>query len=385
MRAEGRDAVRARTSGRVDEGVLDLRVTDARIDELRFAMDPPLVLAGDPITTRDYVVAQVTLEGGATGTGYVLTRGQPIGAAAEAVARELPGSTLAELFAVPTHVRGRSPAQRACAIVDICAWDLLGTVHETPVWRLLGEARMHQPALLVAGYRRQGESELNMARRLVAWRGKGYRTIKIAGEADDAYLDRLLVAIRDLAAIEDLNLVLDLGFGSRDVDQVLAAADRWHPAGITWIEDPLPAAAAADIAAVRSNSPIAVAVGDEADPDELAGLRRASAIDVLRADATTLGGLTGLLDIAATADTPLSLHVYPEIHRHVAFVASTDSPIESFPADDPFDFVDRFIHTEDGALVDGGYLPPPSPGLGIRYRPEAVPGNLIRSTLFTAD
>ncbi|MGV9803295.1 enolase C-terminal domain-like protein [Mycobacterium sp. NPDC003449] len=365
--------------------MLDLRVTDARIDELRFDMDPPLVLAGTPITTRDYVVAQVTLEGGATGTGYVLTRGQPIGAAAEAVARELPGRTLAELFAVPAHIWGRSPVQRARAIVDICAWDLLGILHETPVWRLLGEARPYQPALLVVGYRRQGEDDLDMARRLVGWRDKGFRTVKIAGGADDAYLDRLLVAIRDLAAIGDLDLVLDLGFGSRDVDQVLAAAARWHPVGITWIEDPLPAAAAAEIAAVRVESPITVAAGDEADPDELAGLRNASAVDVLRADATTVGGLTGLLDIAASADTPISLHVYPEIHRHVAFVVDTESPIECFPANDPFDYVDRFIHSQDSGLVDGGYLPPLSPGLGLRYRPEAVPGNLIRSILFTAD
>ena len=129
----------------VDEGILDLRVTHAQVDELRFAIDPPLQLAGRSIHAREYVVLEITLETGTTGTAYVLTRGQPIGAAANAVAHHALGCTLAQLFSPRDQVLGKSPDQRARAVLDNCAWDLAGLVQEVPTWRLLGTTRPTSP------------------------------------------------------------------------------------------------------------------------------------------------------------------------------------------------------------------------------------------------
>jgi L-alanine-DL-glutamate epimerase-like enolase superfamily enzyme len=370
---------------RFDEGILGLRVTSAQVDELRFEMDPPLQLAGRTIHTRDYVVLQITLETGATGTAYVLTRGQPIGAAAEAVALQVLGGSLANLFSYDEQGRGRSPDQRARAVLDSCAWDLAGVLQEVPTWRLLGDTRAYQPALLVAGYRRHDETDQAMARRLVSWRDAGYRSVKIAADLRDGATTQLLAEIRNLVPVEELDVALDLGFAGRDVSQIVEAARAWETYGITWVEDPVQAAAAADIAAMRAAAPLPIAAGDEATPGELLGLLDLSAVDVLRADSTTIGGLTGLSEVVARANVPVSLHVYPEIHRHAALVMAADSPIEIFPPGDDFDFVDRFVHCEESNLVDGRFLPPMSPGLGLRYRPEAVPNNVIRSTSFTAD
>jgi L-alanine-DL-glutamate epimerase-like enolase superfamily enzyme len=368
-----------------DEGILGLRVASTQVDELRFEMDPPLQLAGRFIHTREYVVLQVTLETGATGTAYVLTRGQPIGAAAEAVAQQVLGYSLASLFSHDEQGRGKSPNQRARAVMDNCAWDLAGVLQEVPTWRLLGDTRRYQPALLVAGYRRHGESDQMMARRLVSWRDKGYRSVKIAADLEDGRTAKLLAEIRNLVSIDDLELVLDVGFAGRNVSQIVAAARAWEPYGITWVEDPVKAAAAADIGAMRAAAPLPIAAGDEASSAELLSLMDHSAVDVLRADSTTVGGLTGLSAVVARANVPVSLHVYPEIHRHAALVMEADSPIETFPAGDDFDFVDRFVHSDDSTLLDGRFQPPTSPGLGLRYRPEAVPNNVIRSTSFTVD
>lgn len=385
MRQDQVEAIRRLTLGRIDEAVLDLRVTDAKVDELRFDMTPPLELAGRIIPTREYVVVQVTLEGGTTGTGYVLTRGQPVGPAAEAVLKGMIGQCLADLFSLDRLARGRSPEHRARAVVDICAWDLLGLLHQTPTWRLLGEARAYQPALLVAGYRRHGENDQTMARRLAGLRDNGFRSIKIAGNPHDETVTGLLTELRSLVPIGDLQVVLDLGFSGRDVRQVVEATKAWEEFGVTWVEDPVPVVDAGVIAEIRAGSPIPLAAGDEGDPDELLKLLDNGAVDVLRADATTVGGLTGLCEIISRASIPTSLHIYPEIHRHVSFGLPMDSPIESFPADDPFDFVDRFIHTDNSSLVNGGHTPPNSPGLGMRYRPEVTSQNMIRSTSISAD
>ncbi|OPX12925.1 enolase C-terminal domain-like protein [Mycobacterium sp. AT1] len=369
----------------LDEGILDLRVTRTRVDQLRFDIDPPLHLAGRSIGSREYVVLEVTLETGATGTAYVLTRGQPIGAAASALAHQVLDSTLGQLFSPRGQLLGRSPDQRARAVLDNCAWDLAGLVQGVPTWRLLGASRTSQPVLLVAGYRRHGESDGLMARRLAGWREKGYRSVKIAADLRSDATTRLLAAIREIATADELELVVDLGFAGRDVSQVVDAARAWEPYGIAWVEDPLPVGAATDIAEMRAAAALPIAAGDEASQGELFGLLDADAVDVLRADSTTVGGLTGLSDVVTRATVPVALHVYPEIHRHAALVMNGVSPIETFPPDDPFDFVDRFVQCEDSALVDGGFLPPTTPGLGLRYRPESLSDNVVESTTFAAD
>lgn len=367
-----------------DAGIFGLRVTRARVDELRFDIDPPLHLAGRSVRTRNYVVVQVTLETGLTGTAYVLTRGQPIRGAAEGMAQNIIGARLATLFTADRRDRGTSAVGRARAVFDNCAWDLLGILREIPTWQLFGDLPRDQPALLVAGYRRHGESDAGMARRLVTWHERGFRSVKIAANLDDDATTNVLAALRNLATVEELEVVLDLGFAGHDVSRVVEAAQRWAPYGVTWLEDPLPAAAAFDTAAIRTTAQLPIAAGDEASPDELATLLRNSAVDVLRADTTTIGGLSGLADIAVGSKVPISLHIYPEIHRHAALTMTGASPVETFPSGDEFDFVDRFIGYRDPPIVDGRFVAPSTPGLGLYYRPEAVLPNIIHSVTVTA-
>lgn len=368
----------------IDPAALDLRVTSTRVDELHFRMDPALRLAGKAVRSRDYVVLQITLENGATGTAYVLTRGQAIGVAAEKLAHQVLGGSLASLFVVGVGDLGTSPEGRAQALVDNCAWDLAGVVQQTPTWTLLGHSRPRQPGLLVAGYRRHQESDQAMARRLVGWRDKGYRSIKIAANPDDdGATTKVLAHIREQASAEDLELVLDLGFAGRDVGQVVKAAQDWEPYDITWLEDPVSTSAAAETGAIRTLSPLPIAAGDEASPAELADLSKHDAVDVLRADSTTVGGLTGLIEIAESAAVPVSFHIYPEIHRHAAFVMQSASPIETFPPLDCFDFVDRFIRADDLDIDDGMFSAPQTPGLGLRYLPESAESSVVRSKSFS--
>lgn len=370
--------------GRIDAEMLGLRVTGTRVDELRFPMIPPLRLAGRSVHNREYVVLQVTLETGITGTAYVLTRGQPICAATKSLAQQIIGHDLASLFAKAERISGKSADHRARAILDNCAWDLAGQLLEVPTCRLLADTGQRQPALLVAGYRRLGECDDSMARRLVDCRDSGYRWLKIAADIADAGTTRLLTAIRKLVSADDLKLVLDLGFAGHDPAQLRAAVQEWQPFDITWVEDPAPVEVASLIAKMRTGSGIPIAAGDEASSDELYGLLDHSAVDVLRADSTTVGGLTGVAEVVARSNVPISLHVYPEIHRHAAVTMAADSPVETFPRSDEFDFVDRFLHAEDATLVDGYFAPPTTPGLGVQYQPEAVSANVVHTTTFNA-
>lgn len=366
----------------VERDVFDLRVRTVRVDLLRFAIDPPLRLAGKAIPTREYVVLEVALSNGMTGTGYVLTRGQPIEEAARRLAAGLVGTRLENLFATRPADHGRDPLQRAQAVVDQCAWDLLGQAAGVPVTTLLGQVHDEQPVLLVAGYRRHGETDEAMAERLAGWHADGYRWLKIAADADPDDTAAVLRHLRRLAPADDLQVVVDVGFAGESTVRMAQAAREWEAYGLTWIEDPFPPASVESIAATRSHSPGLVAAGDEATPTELAHIVAAGAVDVLRADCTTTGGLTGLGRLAAASTLPVSCHVYPEIHRHLAFALTGTSPVESFPPRDPFDFVDRFIEPSDWNPRDGRVAAPAEPGLGITYRPDRLTSQLVRSRTY---
>jgi mandelate racemase len=103
------------------------------------------------------------------------------------------------------------------------------------------------------------------------------------------------------------------------------------------------------------------------------------AVDVLRADATCVGGITGLLAVrehARARGIPVSTHIYPELHRHVVLADPGGGLLEAFRADSPFDTPQAFstppaleLDPSSGVRV---VRAPPEPGLGLRIDWEQV-------------
>lgn len=351
---------------------LNLPVARVRVHLLRFGISPDLVLGAKRVTSREYVVLECELTNGSIGTAYVLTRGQPIWEAANEFARSAVGKPLRFLFAQTRERRGSTPMQRAAAVVDVCGWDLLGQLSDMPVWRLLAKTARPKKVLAVAGYRRTGESDGDVGRRLQLLATSGIGFVKVAAEADTSTTADLLSEIRVSNPPAALDLVVDMGFAATDAESASRAIESWSAHRLAWVEDPFQPSAARATATLRENSVVAVGAGDEATPDELRDLVAADAVDIVRMDATTTGGITGVCDLLATTDSRTSFHVYPEIHRHLAVVSDAVHEIEMFPPRDPFDFVDRFIHASDLVVDGAGQLPvPQAAGLGLLYAPEA--------------
>src|SRR5262249_61490826 len=95
----------------------------------------------------------------------------------------------------------------------------------------------------------------------------------------------------------------------------------------------------------------------------------AGAVDVLQADATRCGGITGFLRAGAVCDAaglPLSAHTAPGVHVHVCCAVSRVRHLEYF-----HDHVRIERMLFDGALdpIDGALTPDRSrPGLGIELK-----------------
>lgn len=364
---------------RIPAAVLaDQVITRARVHELRYGISPPLRLPAGAVPAREYVVLELGLAEGTIGTAYVLTRGAPIYDAAHSLAASLVGRPLGDAIAGSAAGRGTSPPQRARSLADICAWDLLGKTAGVPTWQLLSTRATPRPALAVAGYQRAGESPERFGDRLHGLSDNGIAAVKIAAGADDAETAELLAAVR--AREPTLDLVVDMGFAAHSVGAAHESIRGWRLYDLAWVEDPFPPHETAAIAAVRASGAGAlIGAGDEAPPSSLYAMLEQDAVDLIRMDVTTTGGLTGLLELVHAADRRVSLHIYPEVHRHVATAFPAVEEVELFLPADPFDFVDRFIRA-DGLNIDqaGDVAVPRTPGLGLSFDRERAVANITR-------
>lgn len=360
-------------------------IMSAQAWELKFEISPPLRLPAGCVASRQYVVLELGLSDGSVGTAYVLTRGAPVYEPTQTLAAWLVGRPLTNAIATSAEHRGTSPPQRARALADICAWDILGKVLNVPTWRLLSADAARRRALAVAGYRRHDESPEQFAHRLHELAGRGTSAVKVAAGADDLETAELLAAVR--AHDQSLDLVVDMGFAAPSVGAALTSIATWRGFDLAWVEDPFPPQDASATAAVRAHRPGAlIGAGDEAPPDALHDLLAHDAVDVLRVDATTTGGLTGLLDIARVTGRRMSLHVYPEVHRHVAMTLPSVEEIELFLPSDPYDFVDRFIRAEEMEVDLVGEIHPPNTlGLGMSFDRESAGANVVRACHYHVD
>jgi len=265
---------------------------------------------------------------------------------------------------------------RARSLVDICLWDIRAKALGIPVWRMLGGHRREVPVALVEGYAIDGEAEDDLVARLIARTAEGYRFFKVeaAHYGDPEPVRRILAAVRSET---DATFACDLAWSWRTARQGLEAAAAWDGLGVAWIEDPMPRERLTEIAFLRQHSRIPIGVGDEATRvSDLEALMERSCIDVLRVDATTIGGFSAALALAEQATRRgfrVSYHVNPEVHRHCIFANDAADHIEIFPADRPFDCSHALMEEPSfGSIQSGAVSAPESHGTGLRLNTEAV-------------
>jgi L-alanine-DL-glutamate epimerase-like enolase superfamily enzyme len=184
--------------------------------------------------------------------------------------------------------------------------------------------------------------------------------------ADD--VDRVTAAKR---AIGDAVLFVDAN-GAYDRKQALAFANAFAGSDVCWFEEPVSSDDLEGLRLLRDRAPpgMAIAAGEYGyTPYYFRAMLSAGAVDVLQADATRCGGITGFLRAAALADAfqiPLSSHCAPALHCAPAAAAPRFLHMEWF-----HDHVRIEQMLLDGAplLKDGQVTPNLSaPGHGLSLR-----------------
>ncbi len=320
----------------------------------------------------------VTVEveaGGRTGFGYTYGAGNAAALIAGKLAEALHGR---DAMDVPTAWRvmqgavrnmGRSGiAATAISAVDLALWDLKGKLLDLPLATLLGRARDAVPIYGSGGFTSYDDGTLQ--RQLAGWVERdGCRWVKMKigsePERDPARVAAAKAAIGDAVLFVDAN-------GAFDPKRAILMAEMLQEQQVAWFEEPVSSDDVAGLAFVRARVParVEVAAGEYGyEADDFRRWLEAGAVDVLQADVTRCGGVTGFLQAGVLAyahHRDLSGHCGPSAHLHAACVVPRLRHLEWF-----HDHV-RIEHMLfDGAPVpeDGAIRPDLSrPGLGIALK-----------------
>ena len=311
--------------------------------------------------------------GGQRGMGYTYSAPAAAsiieGVLAEKIRRQnafdIPALWLAMVGAV-RNVGWRGVCATAISAVDTALWELKAKLLGLPLYALLGAERDKVPIYGSGGFTSYSIDRLQS--QLAGWVEKeGCRWVKMKiGSQPDDDLQRVQAAQR---AIGEATLFVDAN-GAYGRKQALSFAERF--AGVGWFEEPVSSDDLDGLRFIRERAPAAmeIAAGESGyDPFYFRRMVEAGAVDVLQADATRCGGITGFLKAAAIADAfsiPLSAHTAPALHLHVCCAAPRLRHQEWY-----HDHV-RIEHgVFDGAPVPrNGVIAPDAdrPGLGLEFK-----------------
>jgi D-arabinonate dehydratase len=360
-----------------------MKIRSVQAVTCRVPIPHPIDLGALHIAHREYVVVTIETDSGLQGVGYGMTRDTPVAAI---VQRNLTPLLLNEdpllterlwnkMYDATLPAGQRGPVMRALSIVDVALWDLKGKAAGLPLYQLLGGSRREVPVVVVGGYPDPRTSLADLAEEMRSFANRGFPMVKMAlgsgTPADEA--ERVRVAREALG--NDVRLMIDVHWSWHSLQEAIAMAELWRPYGLTWIEDPFPPEDVRRAAEFRHRTQLPVAIGDEQHGRwAFRELILHDAVDYLRLDATTIGGLTEFGRVAALAATwaiPIGTHIYHNIHIHCAAAFAHTLAVEYCEPDRGIDCTPSLL-VEDLTPHNGCLRVPETPGLGVEIDDRAV-------------
>jgi L-alanine-DL-glutamate epimerase-like enolase superfamily enzyme len=351
-----------------------MKITEVRVLTCDVPLSRPVVLGEVKYASRDYVVVEIRTDEGYSGVGFGMARYAPV---AQIVERNLAPLLIGEdplmterlwerMYYSNLFIGQRGIFMRALSAVDIALWDIKGKVAGLPVWRLLGGHRTRLPVLMAGGYVVPGKKVADLTAELADYASRGFRLVKIAGGDITEDTARLVASRRAVGPA--VKLMYDAHSSWREVTAIAATVRRWDELDLAWIEDPFPSELGALTARLRQQTHIPFAIGEEfVGRWAFQLLFKENLADVARVDVTTVGGFTEAVKICALAATdglPVSPHIFPELHVHLAAALPQVIAVEVTDPPQEIDVLYRLLR-RPLPITDGEVVAPDEPGLGI--------------------
>lgn len=256
----------------------------------------------------------------------------------------------------------------AIAAVDNALWDLKARLLGCALADLLGRSRSEIPVYGSGGFTSYSNAELEA--QFGGWVEQGIRAVKMK-IGRDAAADPGRVAAARRAAGARTRLMVDAN-GAYSRKQALHMALVFRESDVAWFEEPVSSDDLDGLRLIRDRAPagMEIAAGEYGyDSVYFRRMLAHGAVDVLQADATRCGGVTGFLLVDGLCQgfgIPLSAHTSPTLHGHLCCASLSARDVEYF-----HDHVRIEQMVFDGALtaVDGVLRPDRSrPGMGLEIK-----------------
>lgn len=256
-------------------------------------------------------------------------------------------------------------AMMAVSAVDIALWDLKAKLLNMPVCSLVGKAKDDIQVYGSGGFTSYTDAQL--VNQFDRWAQAGITCFKMKVGADDAKDPNRIKTAR--SAIGPNNHLFIDANGAYAPKEAIAKAHDFAEYNVSWFEEPVPSYDLDGLNYIRNHAPdkMAIAAGEYGyNLPYFENMLQAKAVDILQADATRCGGITGFLKAGYLCEAhhiPLSSHCAPAVHLHAALSTPSFYIAEYFH--DHAKIEEMFF--DGNPKVISGRLRPDSgvPGLGL--------------------
>ena len=298
------------------------RIEGLRIGAFRIPTNAPEsdgTLAWDSTT----LVVVELIAGGETGLGY--TYGDTaVALILSDLKSEIEGHHVAELPVLWSRMLARlrnmgrqGATSMAVSAIDIALWDLKAKQSGLALAELLGCSRDALPVYGSGGFTSYSDAQLQT--QFLAWAECGITRFKMKVGREPSR-DRHRVSVARATIPDGAELFVDAN-SAYTCNQALEFAHAFvDESDVRWLEEPVSPEDFAGLRFLRDRVPpqLEIAEGEYGyDTDYFRRMMEARAADVVMADITRCGGITGFLKIAALCEAfhlPLSSHCAPSLH-----------------------------------------------------------------------
>ena len=256
----------------------------------------------------------------------------------------------------------------AVSAIDCSLWDLKAKLLNVPLVILLGKAKNKIAVYGSGGFTSQTDEELQQ--QLGSWAESGIHYVKMKiGRHPERDVDRIKLARKAIG--KETKLFVDAN-GAFTVKTAIALANQFSEYDIKWFEEPVTSDNLEGLKFIRSHVPgqINIAAGEYGYTlSYFENMLRSGGVDILQADATRCGGISGFLKagiLCEAQQVPFSSHCAPSLHLHAAL------SLPSFFISEYF-----FDHVRIEKMLFDGFTEPENgmqapdlsrPGIGIEFK-----------------
>lgn len=269
------------------------------------------------------------------------------------------------------HIRNEGTcgiAMMAVSAVDTALWDLKAKLLNLPLYCLLGRSKNKMRVYGSGGFTSYSNEQLQ--EQLGNWAAAGMRSVKMK-VARNAAADKERVRQARKAIGSDTELFVDAN-GGYTIKQAIEMAHEFSAYGINWFEEPVSSDNLQGLCFIRQHVQPGINITAGEYGYQLSYFNKmlaAGAVDMVQADATRCGGITGFLKagyLAEAYDIPFSSHCAPALHLHAALALPSFYIAEYFYDHARIEsmFFDGFSPAANGFMQPDAHRP----GLGIDFK-----------------